>query len=152
MFGLRAWRLRNFDSIADWTKWYISKTSRPALKGVHPVSYSKSSRGKTAMAWTWPHTSTCCRVKSSWRCVSTRLYALMTWAGTTSKLTYHPLYPGFVHDCVIVIFHWRNPSGCTMALKSLQHLTEMITRSISWRVQTDGAWGWQPWNLRVTIV
>jgi hypothetical protein len=30
------------------------------------------------------------------------------------------------------IFHWHNPSGCTMALELNQLLTEMSTRNISW--------------------
>jgi len=34
-----------------------------------------------------------------------------------------------------VIFHWLNPSGHTMALKSTQPLTEMSTRDISWGVK-----------------
>jgi hypothetical protein len=31
-----------------------------------------------------------------------------------------------------------------MALGSTQPLTEMSTRNISWRVNTAGAYGWQP--------
>jgi len=38
---------------------------------------------------------------------------------------------GSIPDVVTVIFHWHNPSGCTMALGSTQPLTEMITRFIS---------------------
>jgi hypothetical protein len=30
------------------------------------------------------------------------------------------------------LYHWHNPSDCTMALGSTQSLTEMSTRSISW--------------------
>jgi hypothetical protein len=37
-----------------------------------------------------------------------------------------------IPDVDIVIFHWRNPSGRTMALGSTQPLTEMSTRNISW--------------------
>ena len=40
---------------------------------------------------------------------------------------------------VIVIFHWHNPSGPTIALGSTQSLTEMSTRSISWGVKAAGA-------------
>jgi hypothetical protein len=29
-------------------------------------------------------------------------------------------------------FHWHNPSGSTMALRSTQPLTEMSTRNIFW--------------------
>ena len=39
---------------------------------------------------------------------------------------------GSIPDGVIEIFHWRNPSGCTMALRSTQPLTEMSTGNISW--------------------
>ena len=37
-----------------------------------------------------------------------------------------------IPDGVIGIFHWHNPTDCTMALGSTQPLTEMSTRSISW--------------------
>ena len=39
---------------------------------------------------------------------------------------------GSIPDGVIGIFHWRNPSDCTMAQGSTQPLTEMSTRNISW--------------------
>jgi hypothetical protein len=39
---------------------------------------------------------------------------------------------GSIPDGVIGIFHWNNPSGCTMALGSTQPLTEISTRNISW--------------------
>ena len=39
---------------------------------------------------------------------------------------------GSIQDCVIGIFHWRNPSDRTMALGSTEPLTETSTRSISW--------------------
>jgi len=37
-----------------------------------------------------------------------------------------------IPDGAIGIFHWHNPSGCTMALGSTQPLTEMTTRNIYW--------------------
>ena len=37
-----------------------------------------------------------------------------------------------IPDVVTGIFHWHNPSDCTMAPVSTQFLTEMSTRSISW--------------------
>jgi hypothetical protein len=40
---------------------------------------------------------------------------------------------GSIPDGVIGIFHWHNPSDRTMALGSTQPLTELSTRSISWR-------------------
>ena len=39
---------------------------------------------------------------------------------------------GSIPDGVIGIFHWHNPSCCTMAMGSSQPLTEMSTRNISW--------------------
>jgi hypothetical protein len=39
---------------------------------------------------------------------------------------------GSIRDGVIGIFHRHNPSDRTMALASIQPLTEMSTRSISW--------------------
>jgi hypothetical protein len=38
---------------------------------------------------------------------------------------------GSIPSGVIGLFHWRNPSGRTMALASTQPLTKMITRNIS---------------------
>jgi len=42
---------------------------------------------------------------------------------------------GLIPDVVIGIFHWCNPSGCTMALGSTQPVTEMSTRGICWGVE-----------------
>jgi len=38
---------------------------------------------------------------------------------------------GSIPDGVIRMFHWHNPSSCTMALRSTQTLKEMSTRNIS---------------------
>jgi hypothetical protein len=38
---------------------------------------------------------------------------------------------GSIPDGVTGIFHWHNPSGRTVALRSTQPLTEMSTRNIS---------------------
>ena len=38
---------------------------------------------------------------------------------------------GSIPDCVIAIFHWHNPFGRSMALRSTQLLKEMSTRNIS---------------------
>jgi len=46
---------------------------------------------------------------------------------------------GSIPDGVIGNFHFHNPSGCTMALRLTQPLTEMSTRNISWRVKAAGA-------------
>ena len=39
---------------------------------------------------------------------------------------------GSIPDGVAGIFYSLNPCGCTMALGSIQPLTEMSTRNISW--------------------
>jgi hypothetical protein len=39
---------------------------------------------------------------------------------------------GSIPDGVIGFFHWKNPSGRTMALGLTQPLREMSTRNISW--------------------
>ena len=44
----------------------------------------------------------------------------------------NPKVAGSFPDGVIGIFHWQNPSDRTMALRSIQPLTEMSTRRISW--------------------
>jgi len=36
-------------------------------------------------------------------------------------------------------FHWHNRSGCTMAQRSTQPLTEMSTRNVSWGVKVASA-------------
>ena len=46
---------------------------------------------------------------------------------------------GSIHDGVIGIFHWHNPSGRIMTLRSIQPLTEKSTSNISWRVKVAGA-------------
>ena len=44
-----------------------------------------------------------------------------------------------IPDGVFIIFHFRNRSCCTMALRSTQALIEMSTRDISWGVKAAGA-------------
>jgi hypothetical protein len=39
---------------------------------------------------------------------------------------------GSIPDGASGIFHWHNPSGSTIALRSTKPLTEMRTRNISW--------------------
>jgi hypothetical protein len=46
---------------------------------------------------------------------------------------------GSIRDGVTGIFHLLNPAGRTMALGSTQSLTEMSTRSISWKLKAAGA-------------
>jgi hypothetical protein len=59
---------------------------------------------------------------------------------------------GSIPDGVIGIFHWHNPSGCTMALGLTQSLIEMSVRNIFWVVKAAGAKGWQPYHLHVPTV
>jgi hypothetical protein len=54
-------------------------------------------------------------------------------------LRYKPEGHSVIPDCVIGIFHGRNPSGHTMALGMTQPLTELGTRNISWRVRVASA-------------
>jgi len=46
---------------------------------------------------------------------------------------------GSIPDCIVGIFHLHNPSGRTKALGSIQPLTEMSTKNISWEVMAAGA-------------
>jgi hypothetical protein len=48
---------------------------------------------------------------------------------------------GSIPDCVSGFFHWHNPLGRTMVLGSIQPLTEMSTRNISWVVNAAGEYG-----------
>jgi hypothetical protein len=60
---------------------------------------------------------------------------------------------GSIPDYVIGIFHWHNPSGRTVALRSTQPLTEMNTRPVlPWGVKAAGAYGWQAYHLHVPTV
>ena len=53
---------------------------------------------------------------------------------------------------LLEFFILHNPSGRTVVLGLTQPLTETSIRNISWRVKAAGAWGWQPYHLRVPIV
>jgi len=48
---------------------------------------------------------------------------------------------GSIPDSVIGIFHWHNTFGRTLALESTKPQTEMITRTISWVVKENAAYG-----------
>ena len=64
-------------------------------------------------------------------CGSTRCCSWLRHCATSRKVA------GPIPDGVTVIFHWLNPSGLTMALGSVQPLTETSTSNISW-----GKGGW----------
>ena len=44
---------------------------------------------------------------------------------------------------VLDTFHWHNPSGRTVILRSTQPLTEMSTMDLPWGAKAAGAYGWQ---------
>jgi hypothetical protein len=52
----------------------------------------------------------------------------------------------------IGIFHWHNPSGCTVApgVESASNRNEYLGYLLG--VKADGAYGWQPYHLHVPIV
>ena len=60
------------------------------------------------------------------------------------KTECHSSIPGVV----IGLFHWHNPSGCTMDLVSTQPLTEMSY----WRVKAASALAWHPYYPHVPNV
>jgi hypothetical protein len=76
-------------------------------------------------------------------------YAVVSWLRhcTTSRKVAGSIPNGFIG-----IFHWHNPSSCTMAVELTQPLTQMSTRNISLGVKVAGAWGWQPHHLPVPTV
>lgn len=45
-----------------------------------------------------------------------------------------------------------NPSDRKMALGSIQPVTEISSRNISWLVKAAGAYGWQPYHIHVPAV
>jgi hypothetical protein len=75
---------------------------------------------------------TALQVRRSW-VQFTRWRSWLRHCATSQKVA------GSVPDYVVVIFHWHNPSGRTMALGLTQALTEMSTRNISWGVEAAGA-------------
>jgi hypothetical protein len=66
-------------------------------------------------------------------------YRLLCRHRISTKLSYGFMVAGArlkvapsILEGVFRIFHWRNPSGRTMALGSTQPVTEMSTTNISW--------------------
>jgi len=68
----------------------------------------------------------CCTILSR----GTQWCSWLKHCATSQKVT------GLIPNGVIGIFHWHNPSSCTMVLGSTQSLTDMSTRSTSW------GWRW----------
>jgi len=54
------------------------------------------------------------------------------WRSWLSPCASSRKVPGLIPDCVIVVFHGHNPSGCTVALEPTQPVTEMGTSYIFW--------------------
>ena len=54
------------------------------------------------------------------------------WRSWLRRCTTSRKAAGSIPDGVTGIFHWLNPSGHTMAVRSTQPLTEKIARNISW--------------------
>jgi hypothetical protein len=62
-------------------------------------------------------------------------YSVVWWQAVAQWLRHcatNQKVVGSIPDGVIGIFHWHNPSHCTVALGSTQPPTEMSTRNISW--------------------
>jgi hypothetical protein len=58
---------------------------------------------------------------------------------------------GVISDRIIGIFHWHNPFGRTMTLKSKQPLINQYQVCLQ-GAKAAGAYGWQPYNFHVRIV
>ena len=102
----------NFMRVINHMFVYLScKTHRSQrLQGVAPV-------------WCWYSLGLWLNTPNIW---GTRWRSWLRHCATSRKVA------GSVPDGVIGIFHWHNPSCCTMALGSTQPLTEIGTRNISW--------------------
>ena len=79
-------------------------------------------------------------------------YELAVRSGALQTLCYKPEGCGFIPGGVSGIFHWHDPSCLTTVLGSIQPLTEMNTRNISWGVKMAGEQGWQHYYLHVQTV
>jgi len=70
--------------------------------------------------------------------LSCKGYQMRTLKGATSWciLLRHCLtnrkFSSSITNGTFEIFHWLDPSGCTMALRNIQPLTEMSDRFVSW--------------------
>jgi hypothetical protein len=58
---------------------------------------------------------------------------------------------GSIPDGVSGIFHWHNPSDCTMALEATKPLIEMSTEGYLLELNEAGAWDWQPYHHPVPL-
>jgi len=57
-----------------------------------------------------------------------------------------------IPDGVRGVFHWHDPSGCTMALGFDSASNIMCTGNIVWDVKAGGVEGWQPYHLQLPTV
>jgi hypothetical protein len=68
-----------------------------------------------------------------------RMHGGTRWRSCLRHCAKNRKVAGLIPDGVIWIFHWHNPSGRTMALRSTQPQIEISTRNISWGVKAAGA-------------
>ena len=66
------------------------------------------------------------------------------WCSWLKHCTTNRKVAGSISDGIIEIFHWKCPSGSTMAMGLVQPRIEMSTRNIFWGVKAAGAYGWLP--------
>jgi len=107
--GREQWGRPRTAECREWQNEYFSKKNiflpSADIKVMTKITFSTTNDGDGARCW--------------WR-------SWLRHCATSWKVA------GSIPDGVIGIFHWRNPSGCTMALGLTQPLTEMSTRNISW--------------------
>ena len=123
----------------------FEKYSNIKLKNiVRMCAYLKNNSTQQSAASTYMHSTSHAR--------GTRWRIWLRHCATSRKIA------GSIPDCVIVIFHWHNPSGRTMALRLTQPLTEMNTRNISLGLKADclEIWGasnsWNPQGLSRPVI
>ena len=75
---------------------------------------------------THTHTNIVYNFPPHWQLLGTAVAQWLRCCATNQKVA------GSIPDGAIGIFHWHNPSDCTMALGSTHPLTERSTRRISW--------------------
>jgi hypothetical protein len=80
-------------------------STQPSLQWV-PVFFPGR---KTAVAWSWPLTSTQCRVKNAWSYTSTPPYTLMAWRLIEPKASFpvRSLYNGAISEDYCLLLPWR---------------------------------------------
>ena len=107
----------------------------------------------TKLASTWRQTKTRNLSQASWNShQSFPEHRGTRWRSWSRHCATSRMVAGSFPNGVTLIFHWHNPSSCTMALGLTQPLSEMSTRNISQGIKAAGAYGWQPYHLHVPNV